>query len=266
MKVGIIGLGTAGQQLIERLNNKPIDGCEITAVLVRDVSRYPAQKRPYLLTQNRDLFFAEGLDLVVETAGHQAVVEHGVESLRRGADFVVVSVGALGEADLYDALLAQARASNRRVILPSAAIAGLDRIAAAAEGDLQQVRLTTRKPVRAWRGTYAETVVDLDAVREPISIFEGNARESSRLFPESVNVSAALSLAGLGFERTEVRVVVDPTIERNIHEVSAVGEFGEVHIEVQNTPSPDNPKTGYIVAMSIAKVLRNLASPIQVGL
>lgn len=266
MKVGIIGYGTAGQQLIERLTNHPVENCEVVAVLVRNADRYPAQTRPFLLTQNRDFFFATQPDVVVETAGHQAVEEHGVESLRRGADFVVVSVGALGEDGLYQKLMAQARASNRRVILPSAAIAGLDRIAAAAEGRLDQVRLTTRKPVKAWRGTYAEEVVDLDSVTEPVAVFEGNARESSRLFPESVNVSAALSLAGLGFEQTEVRVMVDPTIERNIHEVRAVGEFGEVQLEVQNTPSPNNPKTGYIVAMSIAKVLRGLASPLQVGL
>lgn len=178
---------------------------------------------------------------------------------------MVVSVGAFCDPRLLDDVTATAKQQGRRLIVPSAAIAGLDRIAAAAQGPLESVTLTTRKPVKAWRGTFAEEVVDLDTVDKPTVIFEGNARESSRVFPESVNVSAALSLAGVGFEATSVRVLVDPTIEKNVHEVTARGLFGEVRIEVQNTPSPTNPKTGYIVAMSVTQALKNLTAPVVIG-
>ena len=267
LNVGVIGFGTAGRDVAKRLVCDEVEGCRLSGVLVRSVSNHPPEASlTGLLTDDPEYFFGQKPDVVVETAGHQAVVQYGEMALAAGCDFVVISVGALGDADLYDRLVAAALTSGKQILLPSAAIAGLDRIAAAAEEGLDSVRLTTRKPVKAWRGTHAETVVNLDEVREPTVIYTGNARDSARLFPESVNVSAALSLAGLGFEETEVQVVVDPTITRNVHEVTALGKFGELRVEVQNTPSPDNPKTGYIVAMSVCKVLRNLASPVVVGL
>lgn len=267
LRVGVIGYGTAGKDIIGRLDAGELEQCELGAILVRSADKHRAQQRySDRFTDDVDAFFDRQLDVVVECAGHASVELYAERALRAGADVVVISVGALGDAPLYDRLMAAANESGRKIIVPSAAIAGLDRIAAAAEGPLDSIRLTTRKPVKAWRGTYAEEVVNLDDVVEPTPIFTGNARDSARLFPESVNVSAALSLAGIGFERTEVHVVVDPTIDKNIHEVTAEGKFGAVKIEVQNTPSPSNPKTGYIVAMSVCKVLRGLASPLQIGL
>lgn len=267
LKVGVIGYGTAGKEVVERLAGGRLANCELGAVLVRSADKHRAEQ-PYRdrITDDADAFFDGPLDVVVETAGHSAVALYGERALRAGSDLVVISVGALGEAELYQRLVAAAEQQGRKIIAPSAAIAGLDRIAAAAEGPIDSIRLTTRKPVKAWRGTFAEQVVDLDNVVEPTPIYTGNARDSARLFPESVNVSAALSLAGIGFERTEVQVIVDPTIVKNVHEVAAQGHFGELRVEVQNTPSPDNPKTGYIVAMSVCKVLKSLASPLQIGL
>lgn len=267
LNVGVIGFGTAGRDVVKRLVCAEIEGCRLSGVLVRSVSNHPAEASLRgLLTDDPTRFFEQQPDVVVETAGHAAVVQYGEMALEAGSHLVLISVGALGDAGLYDRLVAAARTNGKQILLPSAAVAGLDRIAAAAEEGLDSVRLTTRKPVKAWRGTYAEEVIRLDDVCEPTVIYTGNARDSARLFPESVNVSAALSLAGLGFEATEVSVVVDPTIERNIHEVTAKGKFGELRVDVRNTPSPDNPKTGYIVAMSVCKVLRNLASPVVVGL
>lgn len=266
LRVGIIGYGTAGRDVVEAIQAGRAGDCEVASVLVRNRSKYPEADGPAVtLTDDTEAFFAEQADVIVETAGHGAVSQYGRRALQSGSDFMLVSVGALGDPALLDDLATAATIAGRRIHLPSAAIAGLDRIAAAAQGPLDHVRLTTRKPVAAWRGTYAEQVVRLDEVLEPVTIFEGDARASSQLFPESVNVSAALSLAGIGFERTEVRVVVDPHIERNVHEISAAGKFGSVRIEVENTPSPSNPKTGYIVAMSICKALRGLSSPWQIG-
>lgn len=267
LKVGVIGFGTAGKDVVEALANNELENCKLEAILVRSVDKHrTSQAYGDCFTDNADAFFDNALDVVVETAGHQAVELYGERTLRSGSDLIVISIGALGDAQLHDCLVAAGRETGRKIIVPSAAIAGLDRIAAAAEGPLDFIRLTTRKPVKAWRGTYAEEVVNLDDVVEPTVIYTGNARDSARLFPESVNVSAALSLAGIGFERTEVQVIVDPTIVKNVHEVTAEGKFGSFKVEVQNIPSPDNPKTGYIVAMSVRKVLRSLASPLQIGL
>lgn len=265
IRVGLIGYGTAGRDVAEAILAGQAGNSYLVGVLVRDAAKYDAPELAGCLTDNEATFFASRPDVVVETAGHEAVRRYAETVLARGSDFMVVSVGALCDPALLNGVTATARQQGRRLIVPSAAIAGLDRIAAAAQGPLERVTLTTRKPVKAWRGTFAEEVVDLDKVDKPTMIFEGNARESSRVFPESVNVSAALSLAGVGFEATAVRVLVDPTIEKNVHEVSAQGLFGEVRIEVQNTPSPTNPKTGYIVAMSVARALKNLTAPLVIG-
>lgn len=267
LSVGLIGLGTAGRDVARAIVEGRAGACRLDGVLVRDRARYEAQAAGGLpVLDDPDAFFARGFDVVVETAGHDAIAAHGERALRAGSDLMAVSVGAFCDEALYRRCLAAAEAHGRRLILPSAAVAGLDRVAAAAQGAVREVRLTSRKPVKAWRGTYAAQKVDLDRVSEPTVAFEGPARDSARLFPESVNVSAALSLAGVGFERTKVRVVVDPTIDRNVHEVSCAGDFGEMTVEVRNVPHPDNPKTGYIVAMSVARALKALSGPLLVGL
>ncbi|MBA2778060.1 aspartate dehydrogenase [Billgrantia kenyensis] len=266
LNVGLIGYGTAGKDVAGAILGGQAGNTRLAAVLVRNAAKYAdVALDDCLITDSEAAFFERRPDVVVETAGHEAVIRYAESSLAHDCDFMVVSVGAFCDEALYDRVMASASRHGKRVLVPSAAIAGLDRIAAAAQGPLDRVTLTTRKPVKAWRGTFAEEVVDLDTVAQPTVIFEGNARESSRVFPESVNVSAALSLAGIGFEATQVRVLVDPTIDKNVHEVSAKGRFGEVRIEVQNTPSPNNPKTGYIVAMSVARALKNLSSPLVIG-
>lgn len=265
-RVGLIGYGTAGKDVAEAILAGQAGDSHLVAVLVRDVAKYAdVSLAGCRFTDDEAAFFACQPEVVVETAGHAAVARLAEKSLAYGCDFMVVSVGAFCDQALYDRVMATASEHGSRVLVPSAAIAGLDRIAAAAQGPLEEVTLTTRKPVKAWRGTFAEEVVDLDTLTQPTLIFEGNARESSRVFPESVNVSAALSLAGVGFEATAVRVLVDPTLDKNVHEVTAKGRFGEVRIEVLNTPSPDNPKTGYIVAMSVARALKNLSAPLVIG-
>ncbi|WP_249979167.1 aspartate dehydrogenase [Vreelandella olivaria] len=262
IRAGLIGYGTAGRDVAKGILAGNAGDCQLTAVLVRNSHRYSGTELPAgTLTDSIDAFFNAGLDVVIETAGHDAVRHYTSHALSKGCDVMVVSVGAFSDQALLNDTLEIARQQGKRVIIPSAAIAGLDRLSAATLGHVDSITLTTRKPVKAWRGTFAEEILNLDTISEPTLVFEGNARESSRLFPESVNVSAALSLAGIGFESTTVRVLVDPTIEKNIHEVSAQGVSGEVRIEVQNTPSPGNPKTGYIVAMSILSSLRQLTSP-----
>jgi aspartate dehydrogenase len=185
--------------------------------------------------------------------------------LEAGADLILVSVGALGDDKLREKLFMTARSRGRRIIVPSAAIGGLDRIAAAGVGGLEEVTLTTRKPPAAWYGTPVESQVDLSNLTEPYCAFEDAARESALLFPESVNVSAALSLAGIGFDATKVKVYADPGIRHNTHEIEALGRFGRLKLHIQNAPSAKNPKTGSIVAMSVVKVLRDLTSPFIIG-
>jgi aspartate dehydrogenase len=141
-------------------------------------------------------------------------------------------------------------------VLRSARVAGLD-----------EVVLTTSKPPRALAGApyFAERGVDVGSVRERTVIFEGPAIEAVRHFPANVNVAATVSLAGIGPERTRVRVVADPSLAGNVHELSARGAFGEMTLRLANLPSPDNPKTSLLACLSPLACLRRLADPIQVG-
>ncbi|GAB7386372.1 aspartate dehydrogenase [Bacillaceae bacterium] len=267
LKVGIIGYGTIGRDVAQAILSGEAGNVTLQAILVRSPAKVRGVEIPGCeITDDPDAFFAGGLDLVIEAAGHEAVRLYGERALRSGSDLLVVAVGAFADPELFQRVEKAAVETGRQVLLPSAAIAGLDRIAAAAQGPIDEVLLVTRKPPRAWYGTIAEEKVDLANVRQPCRIFDGTARESAKLFPESVNVSAALSLAGIGFEKTKVQVYVDPTITQNTHEISARGHFGEVYIRVRNTPSAANPKTGYIVAMSIVKVLKNLTAPFVIGI
>ena len=162
MKLGLIGYGAIGKHV----EAAGLENIELVAVLV---------KRPRnegLLTHEPDRFFAHRLDAVAECAGHEAVRVHGQRVLESGADFLVTSVGAFTDTDLFDRLLAAAKANGRRLILPSAGIGALDILSSAAVGGLDRVTVTVRKDPSAWKGTIAETLVDLDALKEPQVVFE----------------------------------------------------------------------------------------------
>ncbi|EWG10338.1 aspartate dehydrogenase [Cytobacillus firmus] len=266
LKAGIIGYGTLGKTIAELIESGHAGNVELKSVLIRsNKSADHVNKQTFDLTSDEGDFFNGDLDIIIEAAGHEALHLYGQKVLASGSHLVVLSVGVLGDTRFYEKLKTVAIQHNRQIFIPSAAIAGLDRIAAGALGEIEDITLITRKHPRSWKGTIAEEKVDLHMLTEPFCIYEGNARESSRLFPQSVNVSAALSLAGIGFENTKVKVYADPTIQTNTHTIKAKGYFGEVEISVSNVPYEENPKSSPIVAMSVAKVLKNLTSPFVIG-
>ncbi|HZG83954.1 aspartate dehydrogenase [Paenibacillus sp.] len=268
LQVGIIGYGTIGEDVAEAIRQGKAGAAVVTSVLVRDQRKAiqaSGGEAPFAFVEAPETFFAKKHDVIVECAGHGAVRAYGEMALRSGADLMLVSVGALADEELRSRITVAAVETGRKIVVPSAAIGGLDRIAAGSVGAIDEVTLTTRKPPKAWYGTAVEKQVDLAALSEPFLAFAGPAREAAVKFPESVNVSAALSLAGVGFDATKVKVYADPTVTRNTHEITASGLFGRVRVEISNTPSERNPKTGYIVAMSVVKNLKDRTSPFVVG-
>ncbi|MFG6120189.1 aspartate dehydrogenase [Thalassobacillus sp. B23F22_16] len=266
LKVGLIGYGSIGKDVTKYIKDGKVEGVTVSLILLRNKETYnnlPAND--ILHTDNEEEFFNSDLDIIVECAGHQAVYQYAVRSLSSGSHFITVSVGAFADEELLNSVREAALKHNRKLILPSAAIGGLDRIAASTFQQIEEVKLITRKPPEAWRGTIAEDKVDLDNIVEEHIIYEGTAREAAKLFPQSTNVSAAISLAGIGFEKTKVQVLVDPKVTSNTHKIVAKGFFGEVELTIQNTPSANNPKSGYIVAMSICKALSDFTSPVVIG-
>jgi aspartate dehydrogenase len=216
------------------------------------------------ITTNADEFFAASLDVIIEAAGHAAVRQYAERALRSGRDFLMVGVGAFVDDELLASVKRAAAESGRRLMIPSGALGGLDAISSGAVGMLEEVVLIARKPPAAWMGTRAEEAASR-AVTEPVCFYEGTAREAARLYPQNVNVAAALSLAGIGLDRTNIRIYADPTIKHNTFELHARGDFGEIRLELKNRPYPENPKTGHLVVMSLIKAIRRLQDSVVVG-
>lgn len=205
---------------------------------------------------------ATRVDLVAECAGHSALRQHGANVLARGLDLVTVSSGALADTDLYEALVAAARAGDAQLRVVAGAIGGLDALAAASVGVLEQVTYRGRKPPHAWRGSPAESKLDLDKLQQAAVHFSGNARDAALEYPMNANVAASVALAGIGFDDTRVELIADPGIDRNVHEIVATGDFGRCEFCIEGNPLPGNPRSAAITAMSVVREILDCTSPI----
>ncbi len=262
-RVGIFGLGTIGRHVARALA-AGIPGLSLAGATSRDRDRARAFLStlvggPPLLEFGE---LVERADIVVETATQAALAERAPAILAAGRDLIVLSVGALLD---HPEWVDQAAAHGARIHAPSAAIAGLDGLkGAAVDGHLETVVMETRKPPRGLAGASGVAGLDLAAITTPTLVFEGTAREACRAFPANVNVVAAVSLAGLGPDRTCIRIYADPSVDRNRHTVTAEGAFGRLRIELENVPS-ENPRTGKLSYLSTIAYLRGLGAPLRVG-
>jgi len=174
-----------------------------------------------------------------------------------------LSVGALLE---NEDLIALARQNGGQIVVPTGALIGLDAVTAAAEGTIQSVRMVTRKPLNGLAGApyLVENNIDISGITEPLKIFEGTARDAAKGFPANLNVAVALSLAGLGPDRTTLQIWADPTVTRNVHRVEVESDSARFSMTIENIPS-ENPKTGRITALSVIAYLRKQGAALRVG-
>jgi aspartate dehydrogenase len=263
--VGLIGYGGIAQDVIAALHEFG-DGVEIIAALCRAgrAAKAAAALPGIPIVESLDALLARNPKPVAEVAGQNAVSEYGPAVLRRGIDLVVISVGALAEPKLLQSLKTAAQQGSSRILLPAGAIGGIDAIAAMRLGGLNTVRYRSRKPPAAWRGSPAEKVADLDRLKERTVLYRGTAGEAALLYPQNANVAAAVALAGLGFDATEVELVADPAAPGNVHEIEAEGAAGRFAIQLLGTPSRSNPKTSALAALSVARALVNLEATIVI--
>jgi aspartate dehydrogenase len=164
-------------------------------------------------------------------------------------------------------LVDRAKASGARILVPTGALLGLDAVRAVAEGKVESVRITTRKPPKGLAGApyLTEHNINVEAITTPTRIFEGNAREAIKGFPANVNVAVALSLAGIGPDRTRVEIWADPTVTRNTHTIEVVSDSSDLTMTIRNIPSVETPATGKVTALSAIAALRRLTAPLVVG-
>jgi len=207
---------------------------------------------------------AEVADVVVECAPAGVFPLIAEPALRAGRVLVAISVAALME-NLH--LVDVAKGSGGRILVPSGALLGLDAVRAAAEGEIRSVRMVTRKPPAGLAGApYLETHgIGLDDLSEPLRVFSGTAREGAAGFPANLNVAAALGLAGIGLDRTELEIWADPSVTRNCHRIVVEADSARFELHIENIPSDANPRTGRLVANSVVACLKRLVSPLVVG-
>ncbi|NEI73951.1 aspartate dehydrogenase [Rhizobium lusitanum] len=256
----LVGWGAINQRVAALLAERgsPFD---IVAVAVRDPARerddLPLGAR--LISQPGDLA-ATGATLVVEAAGRSSVLPFGRAALAAGMDFAVSSTSALVDTAALSELIALAETGGRQLLVPPGALGGVDALAAASRLNLTDVEHRIVKPPRAWRGTAAETLCDLDALQAPLSFFQGSAREAADRFPQNANVAVITSLAGIGVDRTRVTLIADPEARLNAHEIRAEGDFGLLEIRLQNRPLATNPKSSEMTALNIVRLIENRAA------
>lgn len=265
LKVGIGSLGTVGYAVAKRLD-EGIDGLKLEAVSARDETR--AADRIAGFRQTADVVPLESLasacDVVVECAPAALFMRIAEPAVRAGRVLIPISVGALLE---QPALVEAAGQSGARIIVPSGALLGLDAVRAAAEGEIFSVRMVTRKPPRGLEGAphLLENHIDVSRLDAPLLVFKGNARQGAAGFPANVNVAAALGLAGIGPERTELEIWADPTVSTNTHHITVESDSARFELKIDNVPTEENPRTGRLVANSVIATLRRLTAPLIVG-
>lgn len=270
MRVAIIGGGTIATLFIEHIRRGDLADAHVVALMGRsDASRAKplAEANGIAYVTTRDALLALKPDVIVEAASHDAVRDHGEALLRNGVALIVLSGGALCDDALRARLEAAAMRSGAMLYVPSGGICGLDALKALCMAGAEEVCIAVTKPPAAWRNIpYVEQLgVDLEHLAAPVTLFEGSAREGVPLFPANVNIAAVLSMAGVGFDRTRLKVVADPSLTFNTHFITMRGKTGNVSIKLENVPSPDNPKTAWLACYSALAALRQIQSPVRYG-
>lgn len=254
MRLGIIGDGAIGQYVREKALER---GHDIRALLLRPEHLPGRAKEPsgtVCVATVTEL--PDDIDLMIDCAGHTALRSYGPEILSGGTDLVTVSLGALADPALLQDLEKAATEGHARLHLASGAIGALDCLRASRVGHLQSVTYVGRKPPKGWKGSPAEARLDLDNLADGARVhFDGSARDAAIEYPKNANVAAAVALAGIGFDATQVKLIADPDISVNIHEIRARGDFGRFSFEIRGHSLPENPRSSALAAMSIVSML-----------
>ena len=261
-RVAIAGLGAIGRDVAQRLSTVP--GVALACVAARDRAKAQAfldhagMACPIVPFDD----FPDHADLAIECAPAAVIEQICRPMLAAGKQVLVLSCGALLRTDLAEF----AKQHGGRIIVPTGALLGLDAVAAAAEGTIHSVRMTTRKPPQGLMGAphLVANRISVDGLNEAKRVFSGTAREAAAGFPANVNVVAALALAGIGPDRTMIDIWADPAVERNCHTIDVDADSARFTLSIENVPS-ENPKTGRIVALSVIATLRKLNTPLRVG-
>lgn len=263
-KIALLGCGAIGTQIAAAIDSGKIPA---TLTQIYDQSKEASEKlisklsnKP-IIVENSHLLSTGPVDLVVETASQQAVKDVALSVLQNKKDLMIMSVGALLDLSVFEVLSDACREFSKTIYLPSGAIAGLDALKSVKD-ELDSVTLTTTKNPNSLKGAifFETSTIDLDKIKKPTIIFEGTAKDAVKLFPANINVAALLSLAGIGSQKTKVKIISDPATKKNTHQIEAIGKFGKMNFSIQNIPDESNPKTSRLAILSAIETLRKYCS------
>ena len=268
MRLAIIGCGSIGSELATAADGMS----EVKRIYLTDLRGVAAEalaskleKAVAIRSVEQELYHC---DLVIEAASHDAARELIPKVVGRGVDMMIMSVGVLADDDFRDSVYHTARNTGARILVPSGAVCGTDGLSSAAIGRIDEVELTTTKNPDSIKNVpyLTERGIDVSMIDSPAVIYEGTAREAVKLFPKNVNVAATVSVMGIGFDRTKVKIILDPRTQSNSHELRVKGEFGEIISRTSNVPYPNNPATSHLATLSAISALKRIIRNDWVGI
>ena len=269
-RIGLLGCGSIGSQIAIAIDTGKIPA-KLTHIFDEDKKKSELlasklKQKPEIV-ENVHLLSSNPVDLIVEAASQAAVSDNALSILQNRKDLLIMSGGALLDESVYEIITDACKELKKNVYLPSGAISGLDAIKSV-KTELNSVILTTTKHPNSLKGApfFDNYKINLDDITEPSTIFEGTASEAVRLFPKNINVSALLSLVGLGSHGTIVKIIADPTTTKNTHMITSSGTFGKITTIVENIPDENNPKTSRLAILSAIETLRSICTDeIRIG-
>lgn len=269
-KVAIIGCGAIGREIALSIDTKKISNCNLCILFDTDSMKLESlhkdlHNKPSRTFNDFNEFITSNdyhnVNLVIEAASIKAAHTYMPTILKQQKDVMIMSMGVFSDPTFYETIIQLLTNSDKNVFLPSGAIGGAD-IIRSVKDYIDEVTIVTTKSNKSLKGApyFYNKGIDIDIIKEKKVIFDGNAISAIREFPSNVNISALVSLAGIGFEKTRVIIVVDPKIINNQHEIQVKWKFGSFQIKVDNMPSPDNPKTSYLAILSAIECLRGICT------
>lgn len=264
LKIGIIGFGAIGQGIIREIERGNAGQVQVLSVLCRTVSKYKDINLGATLTEDTETFFNKQYDVIIEAAGQDALKEYAPRCLQI-SNLLITSMGAFTEDSFFEELIKIAKKNQKRIYLSSGALPAVDWMSSVSISDVNYLSIIQSKPVRSWKGTPADDLIDLNSIKEKQCFFEGSARNAASIFKKSSNITAMLALSTIGLDETQVKLVADPNSDQMHTMVEFSSSAGSLKLDWYGAPSKLNPSTSADVPLAVVKFLRNLSSIVHYG-
>ena len=262
-RLGIIGSGSLGSIIGKYVSKELYEDYEIVGILSSriDNALKLANEINCKAYKGLDEMIKDKPDYIIEAATPNVVKDSAVMILENRISLIVLSVGAFADEIFYKKVAQIAKENNCRVHLASGAVGGFDVLNSAILMEDGTVGITTEKSPNSLNGApYLKgRELSKDDVEE---VFTGTAKEAIKVFPKNINVAVATGLATTGVDNTNVVIRSIPGVKSNKHIIRLKGNTVKVTVEIESTPSPDNPKSSTIAAWSVISLLKRLVAPI----